>query len=318
MALTRGLGPLLILATATLSLSACQPFRQTVDMFRGQLVAPAIAPPEYAPGFEYLPLKSNDGPAWMVRAYEDRRSSATTTVPVRVWYAQPNLMVRTENGRVTTARGFRRQLLRLDAGQCPDVTSYSRLTAPVTCELRRDLDVAFGLRETIRIDPPRLLADGWEGMPGPLLLVREKVLAGEHVPGNYYVYSPSGELLRSRQWLARDFWLELSAVETAGGKVMTPATPVQLPAATPATAVAEPEVSGPDAPVEAEAPAAVPAPVAMPSVSGPADPVDELQPEPVPEQVVEPTPAPATPAPVAAPGERAVPGQPPGFVRKVK
>ncbi|MEL0028838.1 MAG: hypothetical protein VW625_09300, partial [Perlucidibaca sp.] len=76
-------------------------------------------------------------------------------------------MQRTEGGRIVGDRVNIQTLHRLTATDCPAVPDYPRLTAPVSCELVRDSDTAFGLRQRVRVDPPRLLAAGWEGLPGP-------------------------------------------------------------------------------------------------------------------------------------------------------
>lgn len=305
--------PLLIAVTAGFALVGCGTLKHTGDLMLRQLTAPAVAAPEYQADLEYLPVDSAQGKAWMVRGYADQRPGAS--LPVLVWYARPDLMLRTEGGRIVGARGFDKTLQRLTAKGCPAVPDYPRLTAPITCELVRDTDTAFGLRQRLRIDPPRLLAAGWDGLPGPLLLVREKVLAGD-LPGSYYIFSRQGELLRTRQWIAPDFWFDLRAIEVAAGSV---------PAVT-LTSVMTPGASSGAAPEQATT-AAVPAVVDMSPIAGepavvapPASsptPVAEPASRPVTRQLIQP--APVVPAQVQSPPQgRVVPGQPAGFVRKVR
>lgn len=293
-----GLRPLLVAAAGVFALAACSSVQNSIVMMRSQLLAPPVAPPVYQPGLEYLPVSTTAGPAWMVRAYADERPAASGMVPALVWYARPDLMLRTESGRVTSARGFSRKLLRLDAGQCPQLLTYPKLTQPVTCTMSFDSDTVFGRKQTVRIDPPRVLSAGWEDIPGPLLLVREKTLEGP-LPGNFYLFSPRGELLRSRQWIAHDFWLELKATETVSG--------------------IQPEVASPAAPVQAAVQTPAAAPVSVESTAAPVEAAASPEAEAI-------APA-ATPAPLAAPAPAAAPvipsgstdaGQPPGFVRRVK
>ncbi len=342
----RGLAPVLLAVAGGLAVTACSTVQQAGNFVRTQLASPET-PPEYQPGLEYLPVRTPRGPAWMVRAYADSRPGAST--PVLVWYAKPDLMLRTEGGRLVGARGFARDLHWLDAGSCPAVTTYPKLTRSVTCELVRNSASGFGLRQSVRIDPPRLLSANWEDLPGPLLLVREKVLAGD-LPGSYYLFSMQGQLLRSRQWLAPDFWMDISAAVGREGPVTVP-TVATTPAVEPVTDV--PVAPAPAAPVPASASAApapvasdevAPAPVAAEPVAAPSAPmVSEASVEPVaanaepapsteaiPDPAIEPesVPAPASaptptpsPEPASATGtnnERVVPGQPRGFVRKVR
>lgn len=301
-----GLRPLLVAAAGACALAACSSVQNSMTMMRNQLVAPAVSPPVYQPGLEYLSVSTPTGPAWMVRAYADERPAASGMAPTLVWYARPDLMLRTESGRVTSARGFARTLLRLDASQCPHLLAYPKLTQPVTCAMSLDSDSVFGLRQTVRIDPPRVLLNGWDDLPGPLLLVREKALEGP-LPGNFYLFSPRGELLRSRQWIAHDFWLELKAPETASGMQPEVAQQVSAP-----PSAAEP--------VAAEPAAAEPSPASAPAEQVAAPVAASSAPE---SEAAAPDSAPAAVAPVAAPAPvtssgSTDSGQPPGFVRRVK
>lgn len=320
------LRPVVTAVVAGLALAACGTLQKTGEIMRAQLISPAVSPPDYQPGLEYLPVKTSQGPAWMVRAYADSRAGASD--PVLVWYAKPDLMLRTESGRITGVRGFAQTLLRLDAGSCPKVAAYPHLRQPVNCELIRDSATSFGLRQRVRVDPPRLLAAGWEKIPGPLLVVREKPLDGD-TPGNFYLFSMAGDPVLSRQWIAPDFWLEMSAIEVADGTAPTLLTAGKTTAApaeaTPAeTGAAEPAPAPPVAPPVAE-PAVDAAPEATPVPAPVADPVTETATA----AATEPAPAPATAAPAPAtapvapavqmtPQGRVVPGQPPGFVRKAR
>lgn len=334
----RGLRPVVVVM-AGLAFAACGTLRSVEQRLFGEPESPDAGKPEYQPGLEYLPVRVPQGPSWMVRAYADTR--AGSQLPTLVWYAKPDLMLRTEGGRIVGARGFARTLHWLDANGCPSLASYHRLTQPATCVLVRNSDSAFGQRQQIRIDPPRLLAAGWQGIAGPLLLVREKPLDGD-IPGNYFIFNPQGELLFSRQWIASDFWLDMRAAEGQGGRIAMPAyaepaaaeaeapAPVSAPVemqpvpATAAPTTAAPVAAQPD-PVELPAaPALTVAPVSVDAEPATAAPASAEASAPVAEPAAEPTTAPATntsaepaTAPAAQDG-REIPWQPPGFVRRVR
>lgn len=155
------------------------------------------------PGFIYLPVVTENMTATLARGYVDAGAGGD----VQVWYGQPALMLRTRGGVVETADGFPVESFAMTGHGCPDMTRLP-LAARTRCERVLDLPGLRGQRESVRFSRPHALAEGWDGLPGPVLLVQESRDPAS-LPGNQYLYSPDGRLLRSWQWLSPHYWLQI-------------------------------------------------------------------------------------------------------------
>lgn len=198
---------LLIMLPMVLGLSACSTiFTDTLHQIRQQIAPAPLKRPTYQPGFLYLPVESKQGLAYMVKAFDD--------AGVLVWYAKPELMLRTDHGVIISARGFSQELIGLDSRNCPTPQAMLLANAPQTCVRERNLATAFKRQESIRFERPLLLVNGWQGLPGPIRVVRESVLSGRQ-RGNVYGFDVQGKLVFSRQWLSPNYAINVFATESA-------------------------------------------------------------------------------------------------------
>lgn len=203
----------------------------TLHRIREQVSPERLPQPDYQPGVVYLPLGSTQGPAYMVKAFDD--------AGVQVWYARPALMLRTRQGVIVGARGFSQELSSLDMGNCPPPAQMLREAQPLTCTRTRNLPVAYGRVEQIRFERPLLLESGWQGVPGPVRVVRETVLSGLQ-KGNVYGFDAEGKMVFSRQWITPGFGFNLGAERVGAARAAStssaaPSTDAQAAPQVPAT-----------------------------------------------------------------------------------